>query len=149
MGRNSSAIRAITAKVQLEEVVALVNNLRLSKRVGKEHDSGKKTVTIGGSTETSQHSFSEDEKEQFAEHINAALADDKVLAKRIPIEPTTMQLFDEVKDGLILCKLINDGVPGTIDERVLVSWSCVFPEKCFSDTCIVKRTSARSFLFIK
>ncbi|KAI0076499.1 fimbrin [Panus rudis PR-1116 ss-1] len=30
-----------------------------------------------------------------------------------------MQLFDEVRDGLILCKLINDSVPETIDPRVL------------------------------
>lgn len=30
-----------------------------------------------------------------------------------------MQLFDECRDGLILCKLINDAVPDTIDERVL------------------------------
>lgn len=30
-----------------------------------------------------------------------------------------MQLFDECKDGLILCKLINDSVPDTIDSRVL------------------------------
>jgi plastin-1 len=30
-----------------------------------------------------------------------------------------MQLFEEVQDGLILCKLINDSVPDTIDIRVL------------------------------
>jgi plastin-1 len=30
-----------------------------------------------------------------------------------------MLIFDEVKDGLVLSKLINDAVPGTIDERVL------------------------------
>jgi plastin-1 len=30
-----------------------------------------------------------------------------------------MQLFDEARDGLILCKLINDSVPDTIDMRVL------------------------------
>ena len=30
-----------------------------------------------------------------------------------------MQLFDEARDGLILCKLINDSVPETIDPRVL------------------------------
>lgn len=30
-----------------------------------------------------------------------------------------MQLFDECRDGLILCKLINDSVPDTIDMRVL------------------------------
>lgn len=30
-----------------------------------------------------------------------------------------MQIFDECRDGLLLCKLINDSVPETIDIRVL------------------------------
>ncbi|KAG6370228.1 calponin homology domain-containing protein [Boletus reticuloceps] len=30
-----------------------------------------------------------------------------------------MQLFDECHDGLILCKILNDSVPDTIDPRVL------------------------------
>jgi len=30
-----------------------------------------------------------------------------------------MSLFEKVDDGLLLCKLINDAIPGTIDERVL------------------------------
>ena len=30
-----------------------------------------------------------------------------------------MQIFDECRDGLVLCKLINDSVPDTIDTRVL------------------------------
>ncbi len=30
-----------------------------------------------------------------------------------------MSLFSSVKDGLLLCKLINDAIPETIDERVL------------------------------
>ena len=30
-----------------------------------------------------------------------------------------MQIFDECRDGLLLCKLINDSVPDTIDIRVL------------------------------
>jgi hypothetical protein len=30
-----------------------------------------------------------------------------------------MSLFTSVKDGLLLCKLINDAIPDTIDERVL------------------------------
>lgn len=28
-------------------------------------------------------------------------------------------LFKVVSDGLVMCKLINDAIPGTIDERVL------------------------------
>ncbi len=44
---------------------------------------------------------------------------DPDIGSRIPIPTDTMQLFDEARDGLILCKLINDSVPDTIDVRVL------------------------------
>lgn len=44
---------------------------------------------------------------------------DHDVGHRLPIPTNTMQLFDECRDGLILCKLINDAVPDTIDERVL------------------------------
>ena len=44
---------------------------------------------------------------------------DTDVGARIPIPTDTMQLFDECRDGLILCKLINDSVPDTIDPRVL------------------------------
>lgn len=47
------------------------------------------------------------------------IENDADIGSRYPIPTTTMQLFDECKDGLILCKLINDSVPDTIDTRVL------------------------------
>lgn len=48
-----------------------------------------------------------------------SLAGDSAIGSRLPIPTDTFQLFDECRDGLILCKLINDAVPDTIDERVL------------------------------
>lgn len=47
------------------------------------------------------------------------LEGDPDVGSRVPIPTNTMQLFDECRDGLILCKLINDSVPDTIDPRVL------------------------------
>ena len=47
------------------------------------------------------------------------IENDPDVGSRYPIPTDTMQLFDECKDGLILCKLINDSVPDTIDTRVL------------------------------
>ena len=52
-------------------------------------------------------------------HMSQILENDPDLAGRYPIPTDTMQIFEEVKDGLILCKLINDSVPDTIDIRVL------------------------------
>jgi len=45
-----------------------------------------------------------------------------------------MQLFDECKDGLILCKLINDSVPDTIDTRVLNKPTAKKPLNAFQIT---------------
>lgn len=47
------------------------------------------------------------------------IKDDPDVGHHHPIPTETMQLFDECKDGLVLCKLINDSVPDTIDMRVL------------------------------
>jgi plastin-1 len=47
------------------------------------------------------------------------IENDPDVSGRFPIPTTTMQIFEECKDGLILCKLINDSVPDTIDTRVL------------------------------
>lgn len=45
-----------------------------------------------------------------------------------------MQLFDECRDGLILCKLINDSVPDTIDIRVLNKPTAKKPLNAFQMT---------------
>lgn len=47
------------------------------------------------------------------------LKNDPLIGNRFPIDETSMNVFDECNDGLLLSKLINDSVPGTIDERVL------------------------------
>ncbi|KAL6311052.1 hypothetical protein AAG906_011666 [Vitis piasezkii] len=45
--------------------------------------------------------------------------DDPFLKQYLPLDPSTNDLFDLVKDGVLLCKLINVAVPGTIDERAI------------------------------
>jgi len=65
------------------------------------------------------HSFADEEKESFAEHINMALKDDADLSHKLPLVPTDNSIFERSTDGLLLCKLINYAVPDTIDERVL------------------------------
>ncbi|KAJ3354363.1 hypothetical protein HDU91_005784, partial [Kappamyces sp. JEL0680] len=78
-----------------------------------------KIVLHGSAGENTTHTINVDEKESFTVHINQVLAGDKHLGTRIPIDPSTMQIFSECRDGLVLAKLINDAVPHTIDERVL------------------------------
>eukprot|EP01095_Lingulamoeba_sp_RSL-Kostka_P003925 TRINITY_DN15041_c0_g1_i1.p1 TRINITY_DN15041_c0_g1~~TRINITY_DN15041_c0_g1_i1.p1 ORF type:complete len:518 (-),score=223.23 TRINITY_DN15041_c0_g1_i1:166-1719(-) len=72
------------------------------------------TTSSGGA-----HSFADEEKEAFVEHINGTLGYDEDCARHLPIDPEDMSLFEKCSDGILLCKLINDAVPDTIDERVI------------------------------
>ncbi|KAG8772888.1 hypothetical protein FRC12_002845 [Ceratobasidium sp. 428] len=107
-----------SGKVELEDWVELVTKLRsarsstiLPTKAGK--------VTVQGSNANVSHTINEDERSEFTIHINGVLAGDPDVGPRLPIPTDNMQLFDECRDGLILCKLINDSVPETIDTRVL------------------------------
>ncbi|EOA18234.1 hypothetical protein CARUB_v10006726mg [Capsella rubella] len=71
------------------------------------------------STTTVHHAINESEKASYVSHINNYLRDDPFLKSYLPIDPATNAFFDLVKDGVLLCKLINVAVPGTIDERAI------------------------------
>ncbi|KAI9842580.1 MAG: Fimbrin, actin-bundling protein [Thelocarpon superellum] len=76
-------------------------------------------IQIQGSSSNVSHTINEEERTEFTRHINAVLAGDVDIGKRLPFPTDTFEMFDECKDGLVLAKLINDSVPDTIDERVL------------------------------
>lgn len=105
-----------SGNVGFEDFLKAVSALRQDKGLSRATDG--KTI-LHGHSENVLHTIDADEKESFIQHINQELANDKHLQKRIPIDKASMQLFSECKDGLILAKLINSSVPGTIDERVL------------------------------
>ncbi|KAJ2161043.1 fimbrin [Coemansia sp. RSA 552] len=123
--------------VELDEFVEVVARLRESDKGGAPGAQGtakaarafegitserayeRRTILKSQQNSSSAHTINEDEREEFTNHINLALAGDSDIGYRLPIDPHTMQLFDETHDGLILSKLINYSSPDTIDERVL------------------------------
>ncbi|KAI0337620.1 fimbrin [Trametopsis cervina] len=122
-----------SGKVELEDWVELNVKLRqqapaaaLPSKAGK--------VTVSGSNANVAHTINEDERSEFTHHINSVLEGDPDVAARLPIPTNTMQLFDECRDGLILCKLINDSVPETIDPRVLNKATARKPLNAFQMT---------------
>ena len=48
------------------------------------------------------HTISESEKSAYAAHINNYLGEDKFLKQYLPIDPSTNDLFEIVKDGVLL-----------------------------------------------
>ncbi|KAG6409886.1 hypothetical protein SASPL_127928 [Salvia splendens] len=70
-------------------------------------------------TSTLLHTISEPEKASYVAHINNYLGEDEFLKKYLPLDAATNDLFEIAKDGVLICKLINVAVPGTIDERAI------------------------------
>lgn len=107
-----------SGKVELEDWVELNAKLRTQSKVSVLPTRAGK-VTVQGSNANVSHTINEDERTEFTNHINGVIENDPDIGSRFPIPTATMQIFDECRDGLILCKLINDSVPDTIDTRVL------------------------------
>eukprot|EP00917_Polyrhabdina_sp_WS-2016_P009934 GHVP01021800.1.p1 GENE.GHVP01021800.1~~GHVP01021800.1.p1 ORF type:complete len:525 (-),score=117.80 GHVP01021800.1:48-1622(-) len=69
----------------------------------------KKNLTmLSGATQSSQHSFDQEEKAQYVLHLNDVLFHDTLIADKMPIDPTNDDLFHKIQDGLILCSLITN-----------------------------------------
>jgi plastin-1 len=85
---------------------------------------GKTVAAVGASVSVTydsggKHSFSVEERDSFADHMNNVLKGDKASDARLPIKLEGVDLFQRCKDGVLLAKLINYSVPDTLDERVL------------------------------
>ncbi|KAG8848820.1 hypothetical protein FRB91_010475 [Serendipita sp. 411] len=106
-----------SGKVELEDWVEL--NVKLKQQAAPVLPTKAGKVLVKGSNANVSHTINEDEREQFTSHINGVLEGDEHIGNRLPIPTNNMQIFDECRDGLLLCKLINDSVPETIDIRVL------------------------------
>ncbi|KAG9343521.1 hypothetical protein JZ751_013687 [Albula glossodonta] len=113
-------------RISFEEFVAIYQELKskevretfrksISRRDGIRSFGG----TSGISSEGTQHSYSDEEKVAFVNWINKALKDDPDCKHLVPMDPDTESLFKSVKDGILLCKMINLSQPDTIDERVI------------------------------
>ncbi|WAR02402.1 PLSL-like protein [Mya arenaria] len=72
-----------------------------------------------GSSDGITHSVKDSERYAFADWINRNLSSDPDCEALLPIDPDSDDLYTKTKDGILLCKLINQSVPDTIDERTI------------------------------
>ncbi|XP_065050995.1 plastin-2-like [Rhopilema esculentum] len=85
----------------------------------------EKINITGGSSEASaegtKHSYSDSERAAFADWINYVLQDDADCKTYLPIVTSSDSddMFEKMKDGILLCKMINVSVPQTVDERTI------------------------------
>ena len=115
-------------KVTYEEYLNMMKKISASEE-GQQNNitriltkSGKGILRItSGSGDMSYQSFSEEERAAFTKVFNVALIDDNICKKYLPMDPDSNDIFTRLKDGVLLCKLINKAQPGTIDDRVIIT----------------------------
>ncbi|XP_065192722.1 plastin-2-like [Sycon ciliatum] len=110
--------------VEWGEFLTMMEQVRSKKTkfgLAEASEKTKKLVKVEGMSAASSagttHSFDEDETVSFSDWINYVLKDDADVQSKLPIGPG--DLFDAGSDGILLCKLINASVEGTIDERAI------------------------------
>lgn len=112
--------------VEFNEFVEMLKGIRsgkvqysFQKAVKAKSGIAKKGGTSETSAEGTTHSYSDAEKVGFVEYINSWLKDDEDVGNRLPIDSASLAIFEVVKDGILLCKMINAAVPDTIDRRTI------------------------------
>lgn len=65
---------------------------------------GSKTASsfLKATTTTLLHTISESEKSSYVAHINSYLGEDPFLKDYLPLDPTSNDIFDLAKDGVLL-----------------------------------------------
>ncbi|XP_008278336.1 plastin-1 [Stegastes partitus] len=113
-------------KISFEEFVGIYQELKskqLSETFRKSITRRDGICSFGGlsriSNEGTQHSYRDEEKVAFVKWINKSLAKDPDCEHLLPMNPDDDSLFSSVRDGILLCKMINLSQPETIDERVI------------------------------
>jgi len=80
-------------------------------------------TTHGGmsqaSAEGTTHSVRSEEQMAFSDWINTNLGQDEDLQHLLPLDHDGKNLYDAVKDGILLSKIVNHSCPDTVDERVI------------------------------
>jgi hypothetical protein len=81
----------------------------------------RKTMVTAAGKAGGSHSYNDEEKVAFTEHINNCLGSDPFLVEHgyVPMDPASSDLFKRINDGVLLCKLINQAQADTVDERAL------------------------------
>lgn len=95
--------------------VASTFHKNLSKKENLEKLGGMSDQSAAGTT----HSVRMEEQVAFSGWINSNLGHDKDLKHLLPIDAEGKQLYEKIKDGILLCKIINHSCPDTIDERAI------------------------------
>ena len=60
-----------------------------------------------------------EEQLAFSDWINTNLGEDLHLTHILPLADSGLSLYDAVKDGILLCKIVNHSCSDNVDKRVI------------------------------
>jgi plastin-1 len=85
-------------------MLRLQEYLNLQARVSSDQGASKSSSSsfLKSSTTTLLHNPNQAEKSSYVAHINSYLGDDPFLKKYLPIDPEGDDLFNLVRDGVVL-----------------------------------------------
>ncbi|EYC08987.1 hypothetical protein Y032_0063g3467 [Ancylostoma ceylanicum] len=114
-----------SGNVELSQFAALFQELEQAKH--QETNRWKERIgSVSGAyqipsdkQENTVHTIRTEEEVAFSNWINSNLSMDPDLKRLLPVIPEGNDLYTKVQDGLIICKLVNLAVAGTIDERAI------------------------------
>ncbi|CAH0562247.1 unnamed protein product [Brassicogethes aeneus] len=118
--------------------VAKTFRTAVSKRENLQHLGG----TSHASNEGTTHSVRVEEQLAFSDWINSNLQHDPDLKGSLPIDSEGKNLYEKVKDGILLCKIINHSCPDTIDERTINKGQLTLYKKLENLTLALASSSA-------
>ncbi|XP_068624650.1 plastin-2 [Battus philenor] len=113
-GMSLTEFEDLCANLKAQQVASTFKQA-VSKKENLEHLGGMSEASSDGTT----HSVRLEEQMAFSGWINSNLENDPDLKHLLPIDAEGKQLYEKLKDGLILCKVINHSCPDTIDERAI------------------------------
>lgn len=105
---------SICADLKGKEVASTFKTA-VSKKENVEKLGGMSSQSADGTT----HSVRLEEQLAFSDWINSNLRADPDLKHLLPIDAEGKALYQKIKDGILLCKIINHSCPDTIDERAI------------------------------
>ena len=85
------------------------------QRIVKREGMGLFRIHDPDSINRKKRPYSDKEKNRYAKMINKILADDPDCGSRIPIDPESDDLYDKIRDGVIIAKLVNKCEPDTVN----------------------------------
>ena len=85
------------------------------QRIVKREGMGLFRIHDPNSINRKKRPYSDKEKNRYAKMINKILADDPDCGSRIPIDPESDDLYDKIRDGVIIAKLVNKCEPDTVN----------------------------------